>query len=95
MLPELKILIEVARSYVAGEVHFSYVCNAVSALVDAIKYVPTETSIKAIAKEWESMSIRVWPEMLQIPDPISEQEFLKWVQAQLVVFQAAGAQIEQ
>lgn len=86
MLPELKTLIEVARSYAAGEVHFSYVCNAVSCLVDATKYVPVEPKIKAMVKEWEFMSIRVWPELLRIPDPISEQEFLTWVQAQLVVF---------
>ena len=87
LLPEVRTLIQVARSYVAGEIHFSYVCNAVSDLQEALKFVRAEPAIVTMAKEWGAMALRVWPEMAQIPNPISESEFLEWIRTQLVVFE--------
>lgn len=87
-LPELRALIEIARRYSAGDVHYSYVCNAVDALREALRYSPCDPRIKSLAQEWESMAIRLWPEMLQISNPVSEPEFMTWVQTQLVVFES-------
>jgi hypothetical protein len=86
-LLELRNLITVARSYIAGEIHFSYVCTATVALCDAVRYVPVGTRVKAMAAEWEEMATRVWPEMARINNRISEEEFRAWVSEQLAVFE--------
>lgn len=87
-VPELRALIDVARAYVAGEVHFSYVCIAVVRLEEAMRYMPVSGRIREMADEWGIMAVRVWPEWARIDNPISEAEFRAWVQAQLAVFES-------
>lgn len=84
-LPELKTLIDLARSYLADEVHFSHVCGASIRLSEAVKIHIVDARILKIAQEWEIMSLRVWPEMAQVENPISLSEFRKWVSLQLQV----------
>ncbi|MBC3916708.1 hypothetical protein H8L32_04350 [Undibacterium sp. CY18W] len=87
-LPELKTLIDLAHSYLADEVHFSHVCGASIKLSEAVKIDIVDARILKIAQEWEIMSLRVWPEMVQVENPISPIEFRKWVSLQLRVFDA-------
>lgn len=86
-LPEFRALVEVARSYVAGDTHFSYVCAAAAAFNEAVKMYVVDPRVKQIASEWVKMSLRVWPEMLPVPNPITPEEFKEWVRLQLVVFE--------
>ncbi|WP_338846282.1 hypothetical protein V8J88_21290 [Massilia sp. W12] len=86
-LPEFRELIRCARAYVAGDLHFSYVCSAAGAFRDVTKVLPVNREIKQIAEEWAEMATRAWPEMAQIANPISEDDFLKWVSEKMNVFQ--------
>lgn len=86
-LPEFRELIRCARAYVAGELHFSYVCSAVGNFRDATRFLPVGRDIKQMAEEWGTIVTRAWPEMSQISNPISEDEFRQWVAAQISVFE--------
>lgn len=88
-LPELRELIRRARSYVAGEIHFSYVCCAASDFREAAKFYTANSVIQRMAEEWATMATRVWPEWAQIDDPISEAQFKSWIEEQLSVFEPA------
>jgi hypothetical protein len=80
---ELRELIKTARAFLGGEVHFSYVCCAVRPFCDAAHLFSAGTRIREMADEWEEMATRVWPEMMQIDNQITEEEFRRWVQLQL------------
>lgn len=94
-LPELRNLVEVARAYLAGKVHYSHVCCAVPPFCDAARLFSAEPALKKMAEEWSTMAIRVWPEMAQIDNPITEAEFKQWVQTELQVFEPFDASHEQ
>lgn len=87
LLPEIRDVVGIARSYVIGEVHYSHLCASIAALNEALMFVPAEPRIRSLASEWLSMAERAWPEMAQIENPISEQEFKEWVKNQLTVFE--------
>jgi hypothetical protein len=84
--PEIQELVRTARAYVAGEVHFSYVCGAAWALADAARIYSADPKIRKLAEEWSTMATRAWPEMAQV-EKVTEDEFRHWVQAQLTVFE--------
>ncbi|MFZ6708868.1 hypothetical protein [Undibacterium sp. TC9W] len=85
--PEARKLIKLARSYTAGEIHFSFVCSAAGEFRDAAKLYSAPPAIKKMADEWAMMAVRLWPGMLPIDNPISEDEFKRWVILQLQVFE--------
>ena len=84
--PEIRELIRTARSYLAGEVHFSYVCSAAWTLAEATRFYAGDPTLKKYADEWATMATRAWPEMAPV-EKITEDEFRRWVQAQLTVFE--------
>ena len=86
-IPEVRELIRMARSYVAGETHFSYLCNAIGTFREAARLLPPGNAIRKMSEDWATMAIRVWPEMAGIENPISDDEFREWVRVQLVVFE--------
>jgi hypothetical protein len=87
-LPEFKELVDVARSYLEGEVHFSHVCAAAAALNEAVKVYACDPRVKQAASQWAEMSRRVWPEWGKVRDPVTPEEFKAWVQRELSVFDA-------
>lgn len=86
-LPEMRELIHCARGFVAGDVHFSYVCSAAGTFRDVTRFLPVSREIKQMADEWAEMATRAWPEMARITNPISEEEFREWVRDQIRVFE--------
>jgi len=91
-LPEFKALVEIARSYVAGEVHFSHVCAAAAALNEAVNVYAVDPRVKQVTAEWAEMTRRAWPEWGRVKDPVTPEEFKAWVQLQLCVFDAVEQQ---
>jgi hypothetical protein len=87
-LPEFRALVEAARSFVAGDLHFSHVCAAAAAFDEAVKIYIVDPRVKQIASEWVGMASRAWPEWGQVPDPVTPEEFKEWVQRELSVFEA-------
>jgi hypothetical protein len=86
-LPEFRELIRCARAFIAGQLHFSYVCSAAAAFRGTAKLLPVSREVKQMAEEWAAMATRAWPEMSRISNPISEDEFRQWVSSQISVFQ--------
>lgn len=88
LLPELRELLEVAKEFVAGRVNYSFVCAELDGFYGMACILPVAPQIRVMAAEWNAMAMRVWPEMMPLDDPISEEEFRQWVREQLTVFEA-------
>jgi hypothetical protein len=87
-LPEFNALVEIARSYIAGNVHFSHVCSAAEAFNEAAKIHMVDPRVRHIALEWFKVSSRVWPEWGKAENQLTPEEFKEWVRHQLSVFDA-------
>lgn len=87
-LPEFRALVEIARAYVAGEVHFSYVCSAAAEFNEAAKVYDVDRRVRQTATEWVEMARRVWPEWGKVENPITPEEFKVWTHRQLSIFDA-------
>jgi len=91
-LQEFRDLVEIARAYLVGDIHFSKVCSAAVAFQQAANIYAVDSRIRQLAMEWVNMSARVWPEWGKVENPVTPEEFREWVQCQLRVFDAADDQ---
>ena len=87
-LPELRELLRVAREFVAGRVNYSFLCAELDGFYEMARILPVAPQIRVMGSEWIAMAMRVWPQMMPLDDPISEEEFRQWVGGQLMVFEA-------
>ena len=87
--PEIAELIEVAKRFVAGEVHFSKLASLAGDLEFKTRAYSAHPSINKWAKEWALMADRCWNEYGQHDDPITETELRDWVREQLAVLEPA------
>jgi hypothetical protein len=84
-VPEVREMVEVARRFVAGEVHFSFLVGPTEACLLWATIHGAHPAIDALAAEWQSRADRVWNEWRQhgpgVHPPV--EEFRRRVAADL------------
>ncbi|WP_313252166.1 hypothetical protein [Stenotrophomonas indicatrix] len=77
---EFRRMLDAGRRYLEGtcSIHELYGC-AVD-LETAAKFWEGHRAIAQVAREWSCMADRRWNECRHHPDPLSEYEFLSWLQ---------------
>ena len=61
-VPEIRAMVEVAKQFVAGEIHFSYMVGPAEQCLWWAKVHGAHPTILALAAEWQLLADRVWNE---------------------------------
>lgn len=82
-VPEVRAMVEMAKRFTAGEVHFSYMVGPTEQCLWWAKVHGIHPAIAALAMEWQLLADRVWNEYGQHGQPWSVEEFRRRVAADL------------
>lgn len=74
-VPEVRKMIAVAKQFVAGEVHFSWMIAATREAQIWSKVHNLHPTIQALIAEWSSGADRVWNEFGQCSAPLTVEEY--------------------
>ena len=75
-IPELCVMVDIARQFVAGNVHFSYVETAADRCALWAKVHGAHPAIQALAAEWATLADRVWSKQAPPSQALTLEEFL-------------------
>lgn len=90
-LPELREMVEVARQYVAGEVHFSYLEAPAARCVFWSRVYGVHPAITRLALDWHLWVDQAWNEWGQHAVRLPEPELRRRIAADLGVSQPGVA----
>lgn len=82
-VPEVRDMVEVAKRFVAGEVHFSHMVAPTEACLLWAKVHGADPAIRALAAKWQLLADRVWNEYGQHGEALPVEEFRRVVAADL------------
>jgi hypothetical protein len=82
-VPEVRDMVEVAKRFVAGEVHFSHMVAPTQACLLWAKVHGTDPAIQELAAKWHLLADRVWNEFGQHGLALPVEEFRRVVAADL------------
>jgi len=80
---EFRQMLEAGRRYLAGTCSIQELNGHVSEIATAAKFWGGHPALAQIAGDWSAMVDRRWNEWGHCPNPLSEQEFLAWLEGQL------------
>lgn len=76
-------MLEAGRRYLEGTCSIQELYGSTVYLATAVKFWGGHPAIGQVARDWSRMVDRYWNEGNHYPDPISEEEFLTWLERQL------------
>ena len=76
-------MLETGRRYLAGECSIQELNGRISDLAIAVKLWGGHPALTEGAGDWSTMVDRRWNEWGHNPNPLSEQEFVAWLEGQL------------
>src|SRR5262245_25010554 len=82
-VPEVRDMVEVAKRFVAGEVHFSHMVAPTEACLLWARMHGADPAVLALAAEWQLLADRVWNEYGQHGQALPVEEFRRRVAADL------------
>lgn len=82
-IAEFRQMLEAGRRYLAGTCSIQELNGCVSELATAAKFWGGHPALAQVAGDWSAMVDRLWNEWGHCPNPISELEFLTWLDGQL------------
>ena len=82
-VPEIRDMVEVAKRFVAGEVHFSHLVAPTEACLFWAKVHGADPAIQSLAAKWQLLADRVWNEYGQHGQALPVEEFRRVVAADL------------
>ena len=80
---EFRKMLEAGRRYLVGAYSIQELNGHVSELATAAKFWGGHPALTEIARDWYSMVDRRWNEWGHNPSPLSEQEFVAWLEEQI------------
>jgi hypothetical protein len=80
---EVRHMVDVARRFVAGEIHFSYMVGPTEQCLWWAKVHDAHPAIIALATEWQLLADRVWNEYGQHGQALPVEEFRRRVASDL------------
>jgi hypothetical protein len=83
-IPEFKQLFESGRLYLGGKVSICQLNGTVSYLKALARFGDAAPAVHAVLDEWCIMVNRRWNEWHMEKEPLSEEQFVKWLKDQLV-----------
>lgn len=89
-VPEVRHMVEVAKHFVAGDVHFSDLIAPTGMCLLWCKVHGVHPAVSALATEWQLLADRVWNEYGQHGPSLPVEEFRRRVAADLGI--APGAE---
>ncbi|MGJ7498235.1 hypothetical protein ACSFA8_24660 [Variovorax sp. RT4R15] len=84
-LPELKDLFLVAREYIQGKETIAGLNGTVGRLRALAEERGVPISTQEVLADWTDMISRRWNEWGLVRDPLTENEFVSWLQGQFVL----------
>ena len=84
-LPEVREMVEAARRYVAGEVHFSYLVGPTERCDLWAKVYGVHPAIRRLAADWKTWVDQTWNEWGQHPVALPVTELRRRIAADLGV----------
>jgi hypothetical protein len=82
-VPEVRIMVEAAKKFVAGESHFSSLVGPTEQCLWWARVHGALPAIVTLAKEWQELADRVWNECGQHRTSLPVEEFRRRVAADL------------
>ena len=82
-ISEFRQMLEAGRRYLAGACSIQELNGRVSELATAAKFWSNHPALAEVASDWSAMVDRRWNEWGHNPNPLSEQEFVAWLEGQL------------
>lgn len=80
---EFRKMLEAGRRYLGGACSIQELNGRVSELATAAKFWGGHPALVEVAGIWSAMVDRRWNEWGHCPHPLSEQEFMAWLEEQL------------
>ena len=88
---ELKKLLVAAQHYLDGDCSIQELHGRAAELSTVSQFFSSHPSIPELAQDWISVIDRRWNECNLISSPLSEADFRKWLEAQLLKHSTAEA----
>jgi hypothetical protein len=85
---EFRKMLEAGQRYLIGTCTIQEFNGHVSQCANAAKFWGEHTALYQVAIDWAAMVDRRWNEWKHSPKPVSEQEFVAWLQEQLTLLGA-------
>jgi len=82
-IAEFRQMIEAGRRYLAGTCSIQELNGRVDEFATATKFWRGHPALAQVAGDWSTMVDRRWNEWGHCPSPLSEQEFVAWLEGQL------------
>ena len=85
-IPEVKDMIDCAKRFMADETNIHELHGHAQQLKTAAHLFGGNSAISDLAEEWIKMSYRYWNEWGDVKDPLTKEDFKKWLTEQIDYF---------
>ncbi len=83
VIPEVKEMVDCAKRFLADETNIHELHGHAQQCKTAARLFSEKSAIYDLADEWVIMSYRFWNEWGDVKDPITKNEFKKWLNEQI------------